>query len=58
MSDTSLKNKLRELSEEMRNMRFQGAVNPLENPLLVRTTRRTIARIETILRERLSAGAK
>ena len=52
MSDTALESELYKLSEERRNLRFQKAVGPLENPLLERKNRRAAARIRTILSER------
>lgn len=55
MSDAALKGELDKTAEEMRNLRFQSAVGPLENPLLIRQTRRKVSRIRTILRERQAA---
>lgn len=42
----------RELKEEMRNLRIQQSTDQLENPARIRTVRRGIARVETILGER------
>lgn len=47
-----LKNKLKELKSELFNLRFQNAVNQLENPMRIRTVKKDIARIMTIIRER------
>ena len=52
MSESALKNELEKIAEEKRNLRFQAAVGPLENPLLVRKTRRTAARIKTLLQQK------
>ena len=57
LSDAALATELEKISEEMRNLRFQKSTGSLENPLLVRKTRRTAARIRTILRERQSVAA-
>ena len=57
LSDAALAGELEKLSEEMRNMRFQEAIGPPENPLLRRQTRRRIARVQTILRERRAKPA-
>ncbi len=51
-TDEELRVNLRELEEELFNLRFQLATGQVENPLRVRAIRRTIARIHTILRER------
>lgn len=51
LSDTALQTELEKLSENLRNMRFQEAIGPLENPLLMRNTRREISRIRTVMRE-------
>lgn len=52
LSDSALKTELEKLAEGRRNLRFQGVVGSLENPLQLREHRRRIARIRTILRER------
>ncbi|MEO5510474.1 MAG: 50S ribosomal protein L29 [Longimicrobiales bacterium] len=38
--------------EELFRLRFRGATQELENPVLLKTLRRDIARLRTILRER------
>ena len=44
--------RLSELREELFRLRFRSATMQLENPGLIRSIRRDIARLETILRER------
>ena len=44
--------KLREAKEELFNLRFQGAVGQLENNSRLKTVRKDIARIYTLMRER------
>lgn len=46
-----------ELRLEMMNLRVQQASNQLENPARIRTVRREVARIETLLAERHRAAA-
>ncbi|HJU80313.1 MAG TPA: 50S ribosomal protein L29 [Acidimicrobiia bacterium] len=46
-----LSNKLAEAKAELFNLRFQLATNQLENTARLRTVRREIARIATLLRE-------
>jgi large subunit ribosomal protein L29 len=43
--------KLRQLREEVFNLRFRNSVQQLDNPLKLREVRRDIARIETVLEE-------
>ena len=53
-----LKDQLRDLRKEQFNLRFQKASGQLENVARVRTVRRDIARIETLLAERARGTAK
>jgi len=50
-----LSQKLVLLSEERFRLEFRRATEALTNPLQLRTIRRDIARIQTILKERASA---
>jgi len=50
-----LTQKLGILSEEQFRLEFRRATEALTNPLQLRTIRRDIARIQTILKERASA---
>ncbi|HEX9610347.1 MAG TPA: 50S ribosomal protein L29 [Gemmatimonadales bacterium] len=50
-----LQQKLALLSEERFRLQFRRATEALTNPLQLRTIRRDIARIQTILQERTSA---
>lgn len=52
LSDEELVSKLRESKEELFNLRFQGATGQLESHGRLRTVRKDIARIYTIMRER------
>lgn len=52
LSVDDLGTKLREAKEELFNLRFQNATGQLENNARLRTVRRDIARIYTVLRER------
>ena len=44
--------KLKELSEELFNLRFRHAVGQLENPASLNTCKKDIAKVKTILREK------
>jgi large subunit ribosomal protein L29 len=52
LSDEELVLRVREAKEELFNLRFQMATGQLENNRRLRTVRRDIARIYTIMRER------
>ena len=46
-----LQEKLAKLKEELFNLRFQLAINQLENPMRITAVRKDIARVKTIIRE-------
>ena len=50
MSAAELTKKLAELKEELFNLRFQHAINQLENPGRIETVKKDIARVKTVLR--------
>lgn len=52
MSTEDLLDELEDQKEELYRLRFQKATGQLEDVNLLRYTRRTIARIKTIIRER------
>ncbi len=49
MSAEQLTAKLKELKAELFNLRFQHAINQLENPMRIQTVKRDIARVNTAL---------
>lgn len=51
MSPEELAQRRAELMEELFNLRFAAATRALDNPLRLRTVRREIAQIETVLHE-------
>jgi large subunit ribosomal protein L29 len=53
-----LKSKRGELQEQLFRLRLQKSLGQLDNALKVRETRRDIARVETILKEKASASAR
>jgi large subunit ribosomal protein L29 len=57
-TDDELRGELDILGKEMFNLRFQRANGQLENTARVRQARRDIARINTILGERLRAAPR
>lgn len=52
MTEEELKLKREDLEEELYNLRFQKAMNKLENPMRIRQVKRSIAQVNTILKER------
>jgi large subunit ribosomal protein L29 len=52
LEDDELVSKLREVKEELFNLRFQAATGQLENHGRLRAVRKEIARIYTVMRER------
>ena len=51
MSAEQLTAKLKELKAELFNLRFQHAINQLENPMRIQTVKKDIARVNTALSE-------
>ena len=52
MNDDALNAKLKELKEELFNLRFQLAVNQLENTNRIGEVKRDIARVMTVMNEK------
>ena len=53
MSDDELKARLGELGEELFHLRLRRVTSQLSNPMKVRETRRDLARVKTVLRQRV-----
>ena len=52
MSVDDLRGKEKELQEQLFKLRFQKSIGQLDNALKVRETRRDIARVKTVLKEK------
>ena len=52
MTAEQLNDKLKELKEELFNLRFQHAINQLDNPHKIVDVKRDIARVMTVLNEK------
>ena len=52
MSSPELEKELKELKSELFKLRFSLATNGLDNPMKIKTVKKDIARIKTVLRER------
>ena len=51
LTTAELETKLKDLKAELFNLRFQLAINQLDNPMRISAVKKDIARIKTILRE-------
>ncbi len=51
-----LNEQLGKLKEELFNLRFQHAINQLDNPMRIVAVKKDIARVKTIIREKESAN--
>lgn len=58
LSGEELTKRLEDLKTELFNLRFQHAVNQLDNPLRLNMVRKDIARVKTVLREKELADKK
>jgi large subunit ribosomal protein L29 len=56
MNTDEIRARVTQLQEELFRLRFRSATMELESPILLRTLRRDVARLNTILRERELAG--
>ncbi len=54
MTLVELNNKLEDLRKELFNLRFQHAVNQLDNPMRIKAVKKDIARVKTFIREQES----
>lgn len=52
LSPEDIRARVAELEEERFRLKFRAASEPLENPLRLRTIRRDIARLKTVLGEK------
>ena len=55
LSIEKLEEKLQELKKDLFMLRMQHATNQLDNPLQIATTKKDIARVKTIIREKTIA---
>lgn len=56
MTVNELQEKLSDLKQELFNLRFQHAVNQLDNPMRMKTVKRDIARVKTFIRKQESSA--
>ena len=59
LNDAELQTRLKDLKEELFNLRFQHAINQLDNPMRLKAVKKEIAVVKTIIRENeLKSGAE
>jgi large subunit ribosomal protein L29 len=51
LTKAELESKLKDLKAELFNLRFQLAINQLDNPMRISAVKKDIARVKTVLRE-------
>ncbi len=52
MTGQELKDKLKQLKQELFNLRFANATGQLSNPMQINTCKRNIARVKTVIAQR------
>ena len=52
LTTDEMREQITQKQEELFRLRFRGATQQLENPALIKSLRRDVARMRTILRER------
>ena len=58
MSEADLDAKLVDLKKELFNLRFQHAINQLDNPHKIADVKKDIARVMTVLRQKEAEASK
>ena len=57
MTDVELNKQLKDLKAELFNLRFQHAINQLDNPIGIEAVKKDIARVMTVLAEKNAKNA-
>ena len=57
MTDVELNKQLKDLKAELFNLRFQHAINQLDNPIRLEAVKKDIARVMTVLAEKNAKNA-
>ena len=52
LSTQELEDIIKDLKEELFNLRFQNATNQLDNPVRIASVKKDIARVKTVLKEK------
>ena len=57
MTEVELNKQLQDLKAELFNLRFQHAINQLDNPIRIEAVKKDIARVMTVLAEKNAKNA-
>ena len=57
MTDVELNKQLKDLKAELFNLRFQHAINQLDNPIRIEAVKKDIARVMIVLAEKNAKNA-
>ena len=57
MTDVELNKQLKDLKAQLFNLRFQHAINQLDNPIRIEAVKKDIARVMTVLAEKNAKNA-
>ena len=57
MTAVELEKKIKDLKAELFNLRFQHAINQLDNPMRIDTVKKDIARVMTVMAENNAKNA-
>ena len=57
LRDVELNKQLKDLKAELFNLRFQHAINQLDNPIRIEAVKKDIARVMTVLAEKNAKNA-
>ena len=57
MTDVELNKQLKDLKAELFNLRFQHAINQLDNPIRIEAVKKDIARVMTVVAEKNAKNA-
>ena len=52
LSTQELEDKIKDLKEELFNLRFQNATNQLDNPMSIKAVKKDMARVKTVIRQK------
>ncbi len=58
LSDEEIEQRIKDDEHELSSLTFQQAIAGLENPLILRTRRREIARLKTILNQKKAEASE
>ena len=57
MTEVELNKQLKDLKAELYNLRFQHAINQLDNPIRIEAVKKDIARVMTVMAEKNAKNA-